>query len=132
MNNEIFNVNWEPIFDKVSSDLEEKFNISIEIDLQILEEINGAIKISLKGYSMSNPNIAKIAGHVVFWIRKLKPIHHSNNENVKHKLLIINELSTNRKVIRQYPPFSNANISKGLITQWADNRVCFYSVSIVI
>jgi len=39
---------------------------------------------------MSEPNEAKISSSVAFWIRKLKPIHHSQDSNEYYKF--INEL----------------------------------------
>lgn len=46
---------------------------------------------TLSALNMSTmPNVAKVAGHVVFWIRKLKPVSHSAGS--VNKLLTINEV----------------------------------------
>lgn len=85
------NVNWHAIFADTVALLEKRFGLRLLIDSDIVAEIEHEYTTSLKGLSMSTtPNIAKHAGHITFWIRKLKPVSHS--DKTAHKLLVVNEL----------------------------------------
>lgn len=66
-------------------------DLKLEIDADILKEISEQADGTLDQLNMNTmPNVAKVAGHVTFWIRKLKPVTHAKNS--KNKLLTINEV----------------------------------------
>jgi hypothetical protein len=61
------------------------------IDDDIVEELEAQAIETLKSFKKSSPNLAKTAGSIAFWIRKLKPISHA--ETSPNKYLAINELA---------------------------------------
>jgi hypothetical protein len=65
-------VNWPKIFMKAADSAEEKFGLSVYIESAVIEEIGQQVEKTLRNYSQ--PNSAKIAGAVAFWVRKLKPL----------------------------------------------------------
>lgn len=77
------------IIRSICEDAEEDYDILLEIDQNIIEEISVHAIAFVKQYQHP-PNAAKIAGSVAYWIRKLKPITHAHQTT--KKLLIINEL----------------------------------------
>lgn len=83
--------NWDSVLIEAASMCERAYEIKLEIDRDVIREINMKANDTLEALNMSTlPNVAKVAGHVAFWIRKLKPVSHSlNNDN---KLLTINEV----------------------------------------
>lgn len=84
-------IDWEAILMDAANLCEKEFDVSIEIDRDIVREITTYASNTLSSLNMATmPNIAKVAGHFAFWIRKLKPIRHSVHS--KNKLLTINEV----------------------------------------
>ncbi len=84
-------IDWSSILGEIAEALEKRFGLAIVIDSDIVEEIKCQLNRTLEKLSLdTKPNVAKVAGHVAFWIRKLKPISHS--ADTPHKLLLINEL----------------------------------------
>jgi len=81
-------LSWRIILAELADRLAGRYNLHLEIDLQILEEIQSQMDRTLTEYGQ-NHNIAKIAGHSSFWIRKLKPVLHKNTSPIKN--LSINE-----------------------------------------
>jgi len=70
---------------------ERVYGLSLTIDRDVLREISEQAEGTLFQLNMSTlPNVAKVAGHVAFWIRKLKPIAHAPDST--HKMLTINEI----------------------------------------
>jgi hypothetical protein len=70
--------------------MERNFNLSLEVSDLILDEINEQLEKTINRYNISEPNEAKLASSVAFWIRKLKPIHHASDSDEHYKY--INEL----------------------------------------
>lgn len=83
-------IKWLPILQEISEWCEDKFEISIVIDKDIIAEIEAMVDITLDNFEMDNPNVAKVSSSVAFWIRKLKPIYF--DEKTENKFLAINEL----------------------------------------
>jgi len=86
----INNIDWIVIFQEMCTFAEEKFGIKLIVDKNIIEEIEIMVEDTLDSFYLDNPNVAKTASIIAFWIRKLKPIFHSSNS--KNKFLAINEL----------------------------------------
>ena len=86
----INNIDWIVIFQEMCTFAEEKFGIELIVDKNIIEEIEIMVEDTLDSFYLDNPNVAKTASIIAFWIRKLKPIFHSSNS--KNKFLAINEL----------------------------------------
>ncbi|MDR0379752.1 MAG: hypothetical protein LBI62_07415 [Candidatus Accumulibacter sp.] len=66
------NVKWDSVFREVANRVEKKLRLSICIESVVVEEIERRVDRTLQNYDQ--PNAAKIAGVVAFWIRKLKPM----------------------------------------------------------
>jgi hypothetical protein len=84
-------INWLSILVSIVQYNEKKLDTSLTIDKEIVQEIQIMAQKSLDSFNQDEPNIAKVASAVSFWIRKLKPIGY-DNINIKNKVLHINEL----------------------------------------
>ena len=85
------NIDWGSVLHEIAANLESRFELDLLIDSDVVAEIGDQLDRTLQALPLATrPNIAKVAGHVAFWIRKLKPISHS--ANTQKKLLVINEL----------------------------------------
>ena len=73
------NVDWKAIFLKEVKQIEDRHKINLLIDEAIIFEIGKMVEDSLGNIGLEHPNVAKIAGQVAFWIRKLKPTSISPN-----------------------------------------------------
>ena len=85
----INNVNWQPILIHAVEHIESIAKVNLVVSEVITLEINKRIKDCLSGTGLARPNVAKIAGQVAFWIRKLKPIHIA--ETSPNYYLLVNE-----------------------------------------
>lgn len=56
-----------------------RFDIDLAVDKRIVSEIEAFFDKSLESFNQNDPNAAKIAGTLVFWIRKLKPVAHTGS-----------------------------------------------------
>lgn len=84
-------IDWPPILHNACALVEKRQDITLCIDTDILNEIALKVEETLHALQMNTmPNVAKVAGHVAFWIRKLKPIYHAPAST--GKLLTINEV----------------------------------------
>ena len=84
-------VNWVSVLGEAAALCERVYGVSLDIDRDIVREISIKANDTLAALNMNTmPNVAKVAGHVAFWVRKLKPVSHSANS--KNKLLTINEV----------------------------------------
>ena len=54
-----------------------RFGVLLRIDNAAVGEIEAMYGKTLDAFNQDAPNAAKIAGNLVFWMRKLKPISHS-------------------------------------------------------
>ena len=82
-------VRWIDIVEEVCEDAERRFGLQLRIDEAVVEEMAIAAKNGLRGYGADQPNPAKVAGHVSFWIRRLKPVSH--REDTVARLYVVNE-----------------------------------------
>ncbi len=87
----IGNVRWDNILLDVATRIENQHHVKILIDSVIVCEVGRLICMQLESIGLEKPNIAKIAGQVAFWIRKLKPLYISQDS--PNKLLTVNELA---------------------------------------
>ena len=62
---------------------------TLVVDNDILSEVEAKAHETVASYGKKEPNLAKSAGHITFWIRKLKPITYS--AKAREKYLAINE-----------------------------------------
>ena len=60
------------------------------LDRDIVREIAERARETVGSYNKESPNVPKIAGHIAFWVRKLKPV--SFEQNATAKFLAVNEL----------------------------------------
>lgn len=86
----ISDIVWRVIFDEMTRYFEKRFDIILDIGGEILDEIETMMSQSLMICRLDDPNVAKVSGHIAFWIRKLKPINHARGSI--NKYLTINEL----------------------------------------
>jgi hypothetical protein len=87
-------IDWTTPLTRAVLQLERKFQVDLCLDSDIVAEIGSHLKRTVDAIPMdTDPNVAKIAGHVAFWIRKLKPITPDQNVKQQHKLLAANELA---------------------------------------
>lgn len=85
-------INWVGVMNEAAALCEHTYGVALEIDLDVIREISLKANETLSALNMNTlPNVAKVAGHVAFWIRKLKPISHARNST--NKLLTINEVT---------------------------------------
>ncbi len=84
-------IDWQKVLTDATDVCERRFGLFLVIDADIVGEIAVQANSSLAALNMNTmPNVAKVAGHVAFWIRKLKPVFHG--EGSANKLLTINEV----------------------------------------
>lgn len=87
------NVDWRKVLVKIAGNISTELNLNILVEDFILQEISDRIDNSLDHIEFENPNVAKIAGIVVFCVRKLKPFYYDFDEAAKSgKLHPLNEL----------------------------------------
>ena len=85
----IKHVDWKKIITDEAAYAEEHFSILVEIDEAIVLEAERMICDDIASIGLIRPNVAKIAGLVAFWIRKLKPLRVAANS--PNRLLTLNE-----------------------------------------
>lgn len=71
----IGNIDWRPILIKAAERIEQAQNIKLVVDEAVVLEVGRLIADNLENIGLFQPNVAKIAGQVAFWIRKLKPLY---------------------------------------------------------
>ncbi len=70
-----FQADLSQALSKVLHYLEEDGGYKLILDLGALKDVQYRVEKTLKGYGLERgPNPFKAAGHLVFWIRRLKPI----------------------------------------------------------
>ncbi|RJF81880.1 hypothetical protein D3877_17435 [Azospirillum cavernae] len=85
----IGNIKWEELVCAVCQTIEERFDVLLDIDGEALDELDEIAKRTIGSYELAHPNPAKVAGHVVFWFRRLRPVTHRPES--QNKLLVANE-----------------------------------------
>ncbi|MBF0426743.1 MAG: hypothetical protein HQL66_13090 [Magnetococcales bacterium] len=83
-------MSWRDLFGEVAGDFERKCKLALMIDDDVINELIKRVQGTLSGYNLDRPSPAKIAGHLSFWIRKLKPI--SFDPRCDRKYLAVNEM----------------------------------------
>ena len=68
-------IDWTVPLVRAITHLEAAYKVKLSLDSDIVAEISSHLRRTMDAIPMdTDPNVAKIAGHVTFWIRKLKPI----------------------------------------------------------
>jgi hypothetical protein len=83
-------VDWYGVLMREAGVIEEKLDVRLVIDRRITDELGEMAKKTLVTFNQTKPSAAKIAGNVVFWMRKLKPIHIAQDSH--NAYLLVNEL----------------------------------------
>ena len=83
------NIKWVDILYESATYMESAYALKIGLENEIIQEIQGKIEDSLGRVGVSDPNTAKTAGIVAFWIRKLKPL--SIHPTSEYAFLPLNE-----------------------------------------
>ena len=78
------NIDWQRLLGAVCADIEQRFQLELEVDTDELAELDRFAAKSLQSYDLDNPNAAKVAGHVCFWFRRVKPIRHAATSQNKY------------------------------------------------
>lgn len=65
---------------------------TLTLDRDIVREIAERARETVGSYNKDSPNVPKIAGHIAFWIRKLKPV--AFEPDAREKFLAVNELAS--------------------------------------
>jgi hypothetical protein len=86
----INNVDWQAILYAEAADVEKNYLVCVEIDEAIVLEAERIIRDNIDSIGLVQPNVAKIAGLVAFWLRKLKPLRIAGNS--PNNLLTLNEV----------------------------------------
>ena len=82
-------INWTAILKDMCDFAEDRFDIQLMVDKDIIKEIEIMVEDTLISFNLDNPNVAKVASVLAFWIRKLKSIFHQADS--VNKFLAINE-----------------------------------------
>lgn len=90
----IGNIGWFGLLLDEAAAIEGDFGVKIAVEKAICFEIGRIVKDNLAATGLVHPNVAKIAGQVAFWIRKLKPLHIAADS--PNFLLTVNELAALR------------------------------------
>jgi hypothetical protein len=122
----MYNVKWDEILTTIAADISIEFELDIIVESYILKEIQMRVDATLANLHMEKPNVAKIAGVVAFWVRKLKPFCYAYSEIAKSgKLSTLNELiaiQAGLAICRQcYDDYSAEEfqpLSKRLLNDW--------------
>ncbi len=87
----IRHVDWNAVFVRVVGEVESHYGLKLFIDATTIREVGERAGLSLESLNMDSvPNVAKVAGHVAFWIRKLKPVSFAPDS--PNHLTVVNEL----------------------------------------
>lgn len=118
------NVHWGVLLDKVTEHAEKEMGLALVVDADVVEEVAHCANKTVESFNKDHPNLAKIAGSVVFWIRRLKPVTHDPAS--RQKYLAINEWIALRVGIAicglysdDSAKFDCVRISERVFTDWA-------------
>ena len=87
----IDNIDWFAILHEQAAIIEKRHDIRIDIDEATCLEVGRVVDDHLAATGLERPNVAKIAGQVAFWVRKLKPLRLSATS--PNYLSTLNELA---------------------------------------
>ena len=65
---------WENLICLVSLQIQKCRGLLLEVDPAIVRDVIACAVDSLAGYVLKEPNAAKIAGHMCYWICRLRPV----------------------------------------------------------
>lgn len=65
---------FQSVFPRLVSISEKSYDVQLNVDNYIMVEVWQRVEKTLSLYNMDDPNEAKKASAVAFWIRKLKPV----------------------------------------------------------
>jgi hypothetical protein len=87
----IGDIDWQRVFQAAADEAERRLGLEdcLILDQDILAEVEQRARDTVASYGKKDPNTAKVAGHIAFWIRKLKPI--SFVDGAPKKFLAVNE-----------------------------------------
>ena len=119
---------WREVLFDCLTGFEKKFSCQISVDNEILADVTAFTMRSLSQYGLRKPNVAKIAGTLSFWFRKLKPIGYmpgsgANFTAVNELLALMLGLSIcqSYKDDLSNPDFKVAAIPKRLLVDWVNS-----------
>ena len=72
--NDLLAQGWEHIIFVTASELEKKRGLKLDFDDAIIRDVVECAADSLAGYGLAQPNAAKIAGHMCYWLCRLRPV----------------------------------------------------------
>ncbi len=84
------NVEWYQVLLREAAIVEKRLGVLLVIDRVTIDEIDEMSEKTLSGFNQNKPSVAKVAGNLVFWIKKLKPISRAGDSENDYRL--INEL----------------------------------------
>jgi hypothetical protein len=84
------NVDWYQVLLREAAIIEKRLCVLLVIDRVAIDEIDEMSEKTLSSFNQTKPSVAKVAGNVVFWIKKLKPISRAADSENDYRL--INEL----------------------------------------
>ncbi len=88
------NITWFTILCAEAEELEKIFNIKVLVEEATALEISKLISDTLPNIGIERPNVAKIAGQIAFWIRRLKPLR--IDPSSPNYLVTLNEIAALR------------------------------------
>lgn len=83
-------VDWYAVLRREAELVEKSLGVLLHIDRVAIDEIDEMSEKTLVGFNQNKPSVAKVAGNVVFWIKKLKPVSRQPDSDNDYRL--INEL----------------------------------------
>ncbi|MDR2054779.1 MAG: hypothetical protein LBQ10_02790 [Desulfovibrio sp.] len=86
----INNIDWRSVLHAEATRVEADFKIIVEIDEAVVLEAERLIRDSISAIGLIQPNVAKVAGLIAFWLRKLKPLGIAADS--PNRLLTVNEV----------------------------------------
>ena len=119
------NINWLEILEKAVSTVEKNLEVKLIIEHLVVEEIKKYI-LATSNNLETRPNVAKSAGLVAFWIRKLKPVsHHPDSEKTNTLVNEVIAIHTGLGICKNY--FDDGTKDKPwkydgrVVTDWANS-----------
>lgn len=83
-------VDWYGILMHEAEIIEDTLQLKLVVNQPVVDELEEMAMKTLATFNQTKPSAAKIAGNVVFWIKKLKPVHTAQNS--PNEFLLVNEL----------------------------------------
>lgn len=71
---EFGNIQWQPLLEYIANKISTNYGVDLILDEAVVLEASRRIEENLNSLGFQRPNVAKVAGQVAFWIRKLKPL----------------------------------------------------------